>query len=409
MKPKILFVALAHSIHTARWIKQLNDSGFEIHVFPSTENGYSINPELEGVTMHGLFVKPKKYKKDLKFYRAICCPFSEGHILLNRILTFLFKKYFKAKNDFEFRSILLKRAIKKIKPEIIHILEMQQAGYLVASVLDKIDIKRMPKIIYTPWGSDIYYYRKLEEHICRIKSTLEKVNYYWPKSQRDIKLALEFDYKGKFLPILPGNGGYKTDDLKKMWSHNLVSDRRKIMVKGYQGFAGRALFTLKAIEKCSEYLKNYEIILNLASDDVSYRAKMLSKDKDLKINIISNISHLEMMRLYGQSRISISASISDGVPNSMLESMVMGCFPIESIAGCANEFIKDGCNGLIIDAEDIDGIANAIKKAVSDDKMVNLAAEINYSIIREKLEYVVVKEKVVKTYNDIIYDNYHYD
>src|SRR5512143_3129321 len=49
---RILFVAQAVSIHTARWIRQLSDQGWDLHVFDML--GSFPHPELRGVTEYSL-------------------------------------------------------------------------------------------------------------------------------------------------------------------------------------------------------------------------------------------------------------------------------------------------------------------------------------------------------------------
>ena len=36
---RILFVAMADSVHTARWISQIDDQGWDIHLYPSIDCG----------------------------------------------------------------------------------------------------------------------------------------------------------------------------------------------------------------------------------------------------------------------------------------------------------------------------------------------------------------------------------
>jgi len=35
----MLFVAMADSLHTARWIDQLHGAGFDVHLFPTWDGG----------------------------------------------------------------------------------------------------------------------------------------------------------------------------------------------------------------------------------------------------------------------------------------------------------------------------------------------------------------------------------
>ena len=52
-KKKILFVAMAHSIHTARWVDQLLDrEEWDLHLFPSMDVGGQIHPLFQHITIH---------------------------------------------------------------------------------------------------------------------------------------------------------------------------------------------------------------------------------------------------------------------------------------------------------------------------------------------------------------------
>ena len=55
---KILFIAEVASIHTARWLNQLKDTGWEVHVFQSNVFGPAICPDLSCGTVY--FPKPTK-------------------------------------------------------------------------------------------------------------------------------------------------------------------------------------------------------------------------------------------------------------------------------------------------------------------------------------------------------------
>jgi glycosyltransferase involved in cell wall biosynthesis len=89
------------------------------------------------------------------------------------------------------------------------------------------------------------------------------------------------------------------------------------------------------------------------------------------------------------------------LPNSMLEAMVMGAFPIQSCTSCADEWIQNGKSGFIVSPEDPYEIANALRTALIDDRLVNQAAEINMQTAKERLDSSIIKPQVVKIYREI--------
>jgi len=398
--PRILFVAMSNSIHTARWIHELEELGWDIHLFPSWVQ--EIHPAIKDVTVHGFDFRPENINESVRFAGAV--PLSLPHIS-NRanIILKMFRNYSSLSRNTEKtdQEQSLIRVIKKIKPDIIHTLEMQHAGYLALKAKEIMG-DSFPPWIYTPWGSDIYLFGRLTSHREKIKKMLAACDYFGPKSKRDIRLAKEFGFKGEFLPVLPGNGGLDTTKLRSCWQPGRCSDRKVILVKGYQGVMNRALVALHAIEMCSDILKDYSILIYSAvTEDVKIKTQLISHDLGIPITILSPKSHEEMLNLYGQARISIGLSISDGVPNSLLESMVMGTFPIESNTSCANEWITHGETGFIVPPEDPERVAEAIRNAVTNDNLINQSAEVNFRIAQKRIDNSVINPQIIALYTEV--------
>jgi hypothetical protein len=362
--PKILFVAMSNSIHTARWLKEFEGTGWEIHLFPSMVR--IVHQDIsKNVILHGM---------------------RSG-----------FKEWVYSKFHMDDRVHELLAVIKKVKPDIVHSLEMQHAGYLVMKTKDIMGDK-FPTWVHTPWGSDIYLFGRLIDHKVRIMQLLSSCDYYLPKSERDIQLAKEFGFKGEFLPIIPGNGGLDINNMRLQWVDDKCSDRKIIMVKGYQGIMGRSLVALRALEMCSDILKDYMIIIySAATEDVIFKSELMHAS-GIQIVSAPYMNHWQMMKWYGSARLSIGLNISDGVPNSLLESMAMGAFPIESNTSCANEWIEDGKTGFIVPPEDPEVVAQKIRIALTDDNLVDNASEVNYQIALQRIDKSVIHNNIIQLY-----------
>ena len=100
----------------------------------------------------------------------------------------------------------------------------------------------------------------------------------------------------------------------------------------------------------------------------------------------------------GKSLIYIGNSNSDGMPNTMLEAIFMGAFPIQSNPGGATaELIQNGVNGLLIeDCEDMEDIKRLILKALQIDFFKLQNADLIAS-----LDFEFVRKKVLETYNKL--------
>jgi len=154
--------------------------------------------------------------------------------------------------------------------------------------------------------------------------------------------------------------------------------------------------------RCAEILENYEILIYSASEDVEIAAELLSKSTGIPITIIPWYTpHCEMLKMFGKSRISIGLSISDAISTSLLDAIAMGSFPIQSWTSCADEWIEDDVTGILVPPEDPEVIEQAIRKALSDDDLVNRAADINSQTSRQRLDYKILKQKTIDMYEHV--------
>ncbi len=389
---RVLIVAMADSVHTARWISQISDQSWDLHLFPSLDVGF-IHPELMNCTVHHSFFS----KQGEKYRSVLFCGIPVIHKRVGYLGRRFLRKYFP-----NYRVGQLARAIKRLKPDVIHAMEMQAAGYLTVAAKERIKGEVPPSVI-TNWGSDIYLFGRLKEHETRIRRTLGAFDYYSCECQRDVNLARVYGFKGKILPVFPNSGGFDLDKIALIRQPGPISQRRSIMLKGYQHWAGRALVGVRALERCADVLKKYEVNVYSADETVKIAAELFEKSTGVSTKIIPDgTPHDDILRLHGRSRISIGLSISDAISTSLLEAMVMGSFPIQSWTSCGDEWIVDGVTGSLVPPEDPEVVEMAIRRALMDDKMVNEAALKNYRMAEERLDYQKIKRMAVAIYDQVV-------
>lgn len=388
---KILFIAMVDSVHTARWIDQISDQNWDIHIVPSL-NYKNIHPLLKNVTVHNVV---RSHQKSINSSVKI-----KGFPVYFYYLASLFRRRILRAMDPEYDILHMKKIIEEIKPDIIHSMEFQAGAYPILKVKRIFD-KEFPVWIATNWGSDIYYFQNIEGHKEKIKEVLSSCDYYSCECERDLELARKLGLKGKELPVNPNGGGFELNKIKEIRSIP-PSKRKIILLKGYQSWSGRALVGLNAICLCSKELEDYEIFVHTASPGIKKEVKRISDSTKLKIEILPRVSHEEMLEWYGKARIAIGLGFSDGISTSFLEALIMGAFPIQSDTSCANEWITDQKTGLIVPAEDEKFVAAAIKEALKDDELVDKAALINWETSIKRLDKKIIKSQVLDMYRNII-------
>jgi hypothetical protein len=385
---RLLIVAMPESIHTARWISRIADQGWDIHLFPSIETG-NVHEDMRGVTVHSSFRGKRPHHASVR-NKGIPA-FSDAAALAGCAAL---DRFFPRR-----RSAKLKKLVDRLRPDIIHSMEMQAAGYLTMEA--RKSSGRFPPWIVSNWGSDIFIFGRLAEHEPKIRELLSSCDYYTCECNRDVDLAHRFGLKGKVLSVLPNAGGFDIDAISGL-RESRPSVRRLIMLKGYQGWAGRSLVGLRALERCADMLKGYEVVIYLASPEVVIAAELFQRSTGVNVRIIpKGTSHVEILSLHGRARLSIGLSIGDAASTSMLEAMAMGSFPIQSWTSCADEWIEDGKSGLLVPPDDPEVVEKAIRKALADDALVDGAAELNYAVVGKRLNYYALKPMTVNIYNTV--------
>ena len=175
--------------------------------------------------------------------------------------------------------------------------------------------------------------------------------------------------------------------------------RKVIIIKGYQGLFGLALNSIKALEKIHKELKDYKIVIYSADNLVINYCKTIRNK--LHLEIYSNkdyLSERKIYNLFAKSKIYIGLSKSDGVSTSLIESMALGAFPIQSDTSCAKEWIVNNKSGFIVKPDDISQISKKILFVLNNNKFINYAASINKKTIAKKADSNKVKMQIRSIY-----------
>ena len=396
---RVLVVAFSDSIHTARWINQFKGSAAEIVLFPCQDIG-TTHPSLDyGKVRHSVYGKGLNANSAVKFEGFNVFSDFTGHGI----------RYIVRHAAPKYRVRQLASYIKKFKPDIIHSLEIQHSGYLVNEVRKQWrGSMQFPKWLVTNWGSDIYLFGQFKEHQLQIREVIEHCDFYSCECERDIILAKEFGLQGKAMPVFPNTGGVDLVEAESLRSSGKTSERRIIALKGYQHWAGRALVGLRALERCADLLKDYEVVLYSVvpkNAGVELAAELFTAKTGIPTRILpKDSSRRDILKLHGSARISIGLSISDGISTSFLESLIMGSFPIQSDSACANEWIECGKTGLLVPAEDPEVIEKNIRMALTNDALVDTAAKENWRTVQKRLDQVIVSQQAKEMY-DVIHNS----
>lgn len=414
MKKKILFVAMQNSIHTARWIQQIKHENFELHLF--LINLSEVHSDLTNIIIHkpiktfGLndiktLFSRKKTIQNFKNKFDYLYPFPLPNIIIRIFhkIQNLFSKNKNSQNAPLHGAKSLAKLIKKLKPDLIHSLEFQNCSYLVLGAKEILK-NDFPKWIATNWGSDIYYFQNIPQHKKKIQNLLTEIDFYASECERDVKLAKNLGFQKEVIPVMPNTGGFDLKEISTLRKQIKTSERRYIMIKGYQSFAGRALTALEAITECYDLIQNYTIVFFSTSPLVISKIQTIKKRSN-KLNFLlvpDNTPHQEMLKYFAKARIYLGISISDAISTSLLEALALGTFPIQTNTSCCEEWIEHGKTGFSIPHDNLDVIVDCLKQAITDDSLVDKAMHLNWEVVRERLDAEKLKTKTINIYENIL-------
>jgi len=374
---KILMVSMA-SLHFFRWTEQLQDSGHEVYWFDILDGGEKV----ERIS----WVRQKvNWKRKWNY---------PGRFFIKKRVPKLY--HFLQKFNERNTAKVFERYVKEIKPDVVHSFVIHIGCLPITPVMEK--YKDLDWLLST-WGSDIYARKNNERGLKIIKNILPKIKYLFTDCKRDYNLAVKMGFSGKFLGNYPGGGGY---DLKTL---GLYKQKLKntILIKGKEDKHGRCINVLKALNDFKDLFLSYQIIVFGANSKVMQFYENSSLNNWPNITIHKTISQEKLFQLMGASKIYIGNSLSDGLPNTLLEAIIMGVFPIQSNPGGATaELITHGKNGFLIqNPEESLEIAGLLKQAIENPKFLEEAVLHNSKHITPSLERVWIQKQVIEAYHQI--------
>lgn len=397
---RLLILTEVSSIHAARWINQMADTDWTVHVFQVSYPAGGIHPELNFGTVYYPGLSGKTGSVEV----VNTLP-AEGRWI----------RFFSRRSPFRWvLGVLHKRKLKKLlrrnKYDVIHShgMNINWNNLLepIDAALKKLGDTCLSPWLYSTWGSDLDFFPTTSpEREESVRNILPHCDFLTTECERDRRLAGEFGFRGRHLGILPDFGGVARELIDGATSGLRPSDRKLILMKGRDILdgdpVGRAMNIMAAIGTSRESLKGFTIAVFQASETVTGEALVLRVMYGLNIVCLPYLSYSNLLRLTAAARVYVSMTANDGLPSALVEAMALGAFPIQSNLESIAEYVQSGKNGILVPVDDVGRLALAIKEAVTNDDLVDRAAEINLAYIKENLSDDVVRPKVIEMYRRV--------
>jgi glycosyltransferase involved in cell wall biosynthesis len=213
-------------------------------------------------------------------------------------------------------------------------------------------------------------------------------------------LAREWGF-GKDKPdlVAPGNGGIRTDVFYP--PANPVEYPVVIHPRGFRPYVCNEAF-FNAIPLVLEKQPNAKFIFALMAGESQAVQWIRELGIGHAVELLPPLSHFEMAEVFRRAQVVASPSIHDGTPNTLLEGIACGCFPVAGDLESIREWLMPGENGLLFDPTNSQSIAEAVLAAIENKNLRLTAAGLNQNMIAARAEYEQNMWRAEKFYEEVV-------
>ena len=299
----------------------------------------------------------------------------------------------------------LLKIVEQINPDIVHALRIPFEGMLSAALPKKIPL------IVSIWGNDL----SLHTHssflmAARTRETLRRADGLMADAASDIQLASEWGLRDKTPSIVvPGSGGLDLDALRNGSNQSIMKKfglpTNCPLVINPRGFRPGSLHQdvfFRSVPLILESIPNVHFICTGMYGQ--RQAEKWVSDYGVKeyVSLLPFLPQGELWALFAYSDVYVSLSSHDGTPNSFLEAIACGCFPVVGDIPPLREWIGQGKNGFLVAPRDAHAAAKAVVSALQDQDLRDRAEERNQRIVSERVNIQNVKKIVRDFYQQFI-------
>lgn len=267
-----------------------------------------------------------------------------------------------------------------VQPDLVHAMRIPYEGMLAALADPPVPL------IVSIWGNDFTLHASATAQLGEYtRRTLQRVDALHADCHRDIRLAKEWGFSlEKPYRVLPGGGGIQLE----LFHLPATPPNRPVVInpRGFRAYIRNDAFFRAVPLVLTQRPETQFICTNMAREA---QAKHWVGELGIadRVELLPIQTRSQMAELFRQAQVVVSPSTHDGTPNTLLEAMACGCFPIVGDLESLREWINPGENGLLVDPGDPQALAGAMLTALSQPELRQRAAEVNLHLVENRAEY----------------------
>ena len=378
---RLLFIADGRSPTSFSWLRHWIESGHETHLvstfpcdpFPGLASFHILPVAFGG--MAGQLNNSSFPNHSLGWVKRLR--------MYLRPLRYLFGPLSLPVHQSRFRAL-----VNEIQPDLVHALRIPFEGMLAAVTHTSIPL------VVSIWGNDLTLHAhgsSLMTHLTR--RTLHRCDGLMADTNRDIDLGRAWGFSDdKPTLVVPGGGGIRMEEIESISSGQTLPEELpdgQIVVnpRGQRPGSLRQDIFFQSIPLVLEKIPEALFICPPLQGDPESEQWVEKLGLTSSTKLWPRLSQAQVWALYKKSLLFVSPSIHDGTPNSLLEAMACGCFPVVGNIKSMQEWITSGVNGLLVDATSPRAMADGIITALENPALRSNAKIKNAQLITERAGY----------------------
>lgn len=394
-KPRILFVGLGENSHTQAWIDLLEGAQFNVRLF-SMPTG--IPPRDWPVRTYITSYNDSSLNTTSR----------TGLYPANSVARFVKRQAARALGMPDVPTLAghwLAKILRQWRPHIIHTLGIEQGGEFYLQVRRKFGLENIGKwVLQTRGGSDLALAHLDPERRKQLADVLGSCDQLISDNEQNFYIARELGVREEQLATIapvPGTGGMDVDLLRKKWLGPPSSRRAIVWPKAFDSPWGKMLPTFEALKLCWDRIQPCEI--HMLSMTAESRMWFWSLPEAIRQSSRprERLARSEVLETMAKARVMLAPALIDGVPNSLYEAMACGAFPIVSPLETIVSVVRHEENVLFARNLYPHEIAEALARAMTDDELVDAAAERNLELVRRIAGREAIRTRVIEFYEKL--------
>lgn len=293
----------------------------------------------------------------------------------------------------------LRLLVDEIRPELVHAMRIPYEGMLVMQSEPPVPF------LVSVWGNDFTLHAPSTPWMRRLtRRTLQRADALHTDCRRDYRLVLEWGFdSGKPNTVLPGAGGVQLDLFYPPVEEPEEDARAWTVInpRGFRAYVRNDAFFQAIPAVLQVHPRACFLCPNMAGEP---QAEQWVRELGIgeNVRLLGPQTRRQMAELFRRSAVAVSPSTHDGTPNTLLEAMACGCFPLAGDLESLREWITPGDNGLLVDPTDPQALSQAIRSALAEPDLRRKATAINRRMVSEKAEYGAVMRLAENFYRQLV-------